>query len=291
MRNQSRCGITLVELLVVLAILALMATVAVTSTDVFLSQGRYEATTRTLTDIQEAVLGPPNARQADGTLVSMGFVADIGRSPQFTALDSTGGIVPIAPSIGGPSELLLPQSIAPFALIESANDTDVVAPCGWRGPYLRLAPGQTSILDGWASALYLLNAAGSPAGLGNSILVVSCSGAGSSTSSPYNAPLAVNIAPSQITVSGNVYLLDSNGNSANPSSAGAVQVWMYGPNPSNGGLQEVQCTLTTGTDGVVSYSIPAGVYAPGFLRAYLGSRAAGTQRMLSCGFNVATLSI
>ena len=76
-----RSGMTLVELLVVLAILALLTTVAVTSSDVVLSQGRYEATKRTLTDIQEAVLGPPNARQADGTLISMGFVADVGRSP------------------------------------------------------------------------------------------------------------------------------------------------------------------------------------------------------------------
>ena len=77
MRNQSCRGMTLVELLVVLAILAIMTTVAVTSSDVFLSQGRYDATIRTLTDIQEAVLGPPNARQSDGTLVSMGFVADV----------------------------------------------------------------------------------------------------------------------------------------------------------------------------------------------------------------------
>ena len=53
-----RHGMTLVELLVVLAILALMTTVAVTSTDVFMSQGRYEATTKTLTDIQEAVARP-----------------------------------------------------------------------------------------------------------------------------------------------------------------------------------------------------------------------------------------
>ena len=54
---------------------------------------------------------------------------------------------------------------------------------------------------------------------------------------------------------------------------------MYGPNPSNGVLWEVQCTTVTATDGVVSYSLPAGVYAPGFLRAYLGSsRAAATRR-------------
>ena len=103
-------------------------------------------------------------------------------------------------------------------------------------------------------------------------------GAGSGASSPYNAPLAVNIAPPPIAVSGNVYLLDANGNPTNPSGAAAVQVWMYGPNPSNGGLWEVECTPTASSDGVVSYSLPTGVYAPGFLRAYLGSRAAGTQR-------------
>ena len=86
-----RSGMTLVELLVVLAILALLTTVAVTSTDVVLSQGRYDATKGTLTNIQEAVLGPPNARQADGTLVSIGFVADVGRWPVCTSTDLTGG--------------------------------------------------------------------------------------------------------------------------------------------------------------------------------------------------------
>jgi hypothetical protein len=258
---------TLVELLVVLAILALMTTVAVTSSDVFMSQGRYEATTRMLTDIQEAVLGPPNPRQADGTLISLGFVADMGRSPVSTSNDPTLAL----------SELWAqPSGVAPFSLIQSANDTDVVVPCGWRGPYLRLGVGQTSIRDGWGNPLNLFgDLSGDPAVLGGPILSVSSGGAGSSTASPYNAPLAVNIAPAPILVSGNVYLLDSNGNPTNPTTA--VQVWMYGPNPSTGGLWEAQCTTVTATDGVVSYSIPAGVYAPGFLRAYLGSsRAAAT---------------
>ncbi len=276
-----RNGMTLIELLVVLAILALMTTVAVTSSDVFMSQGRYDATTRTLTDIQEAVLGPPNARQADGTLISMGFVADMGRSPQFTTFDAPGGSPPPPPPatlIGGPYELLnLPSGFAPFALVQSANDTDVVVPCGWRGPYLRLGVGQASILDGWANALYLVNAAGSQAGVDDRILAVS-SGAGTGAYSSANAPLAVNVAPPQIAVRGNVYLLDSNGNPTNPTSA--LQVWMYGPNPlPPGGLWEVQCPTLTATDGVVSYNIPAGVYAPGCLRAYLGSsRAAATQK-------------
>ena len=83
---------TLVELLVVLAILALLTTVAVTSTDVLLSQGRYDATTRTLTGIQEAVLGLDHGRQPDGTTIVSGFVADMGRLPVCTSADATVGL-------------------------------------------------------------------------------------------------------------------------------------------------------------------------------------------------------
>ncbi len=252
------------EVLVVLTILALLTTVAVTSSDVFLSQGRYEATTRTLTDIQEAVLGPPNARQADGTLISTGFIADVGRSLLSTSADPTLAL----------SELwALPSGMAPFSLIQSSNDTDVVVPCGWRGPYLRLPVGQSNVRDGWGNAMNLFtDLTGDPAAVGNPILAVSSSGG---DTSPYNAPLEVNLAPSQIAVGGNVYVLDSNGNPGNPSSASAIQVWIYGPNPNTGLLLETQCNTTAAANGVVSYSIPTGVYvyAPGFLRAYLGDRS------------------
>jgi prepilin-type N-terminal cleavage/methylation domain-containing protein len=276
-----RNGMTLVELLVVLAILALLTTVAMTSTDVVLSQGRYDATTQTLTAIQEAVLGPPNARQSDGTLISSGFVADVGRP-----LLSTVGLSDL---LGVEQPLQPPQpppGIALFSLIQSPNDTDVVVPCGWRGPYLRLAPGQTSILDGWGNALVLV-----PNGNGQ-VVCVSSNGAATGPYSSTNAPLQVNIAPAQIIVSGNVYVLDSNGNPTNPTNA--VQIWMYGPNPSTGLLLEYQCTQTTATDGVVSYNLPAGVYAPGFLRAYLGSRSTGTRRSAVVQFqrsNVINLNI
>ena len=74
----------------------------------------------------------------------------------------------------GLSELwLLPSGIAPFALIQSANDTDVVVPCGWRGPYLRLALGQTSIRDGWGNPLNLPQLRRAPGGRGQPIAVVS----------------------------------------------------------------------------------------------------------------------
>jgi prepilin-type N-terminal cleavage/methylation domain-containing protein len=285
-----RGGMTLVELLVVLAILALLTTVAVTSTDVVLSQGRYDATKGTLTNIQEAVLGPPNARQADGTLVSMGFAADVGRWPVCTSTDLTGGSS--GGPWGGPWELLFqPAGIASFALVQSQNDPDVVVPCGWRGPYLRLSPGQTSIRDGWGNPLILLNQAGSPAAAGDPIWSVSSSGGGNGL---YNGSLGVNFPPPQNTVGGSVaygIVISGAVNAFNfhrsSSSGNTVQVWMYGPNPNTGGLWELQCTTTKATDGVVSYGPPyqpsgassgvSSVYAAGFLRAYVGDRSTATR--------------
>jgi prepilin-type N-terminal cleavage/methylation domain-containing protein len=282
-----RNGMTLIELLVVLAILALMTTVAVTSSDVFMSQGRYDATSRTLTDIQEAVLGPANARQADGTLMPTGFVADMGRLPFCTST--------------GLSELWTPSSPTLSWTLQSSTDPDVVITCGWRGPYLRLAPGQTGltpICDGWGNLLNLLttpvpnptNLPGTPAALNAPISFISSNGAGGT--GPYsasNAPLAVSLVPPQIAVSGYVYVL-SNGNPVNPGAGTQIQVWMYCPNVTTGLLWELQCTVTTATDGsgVVSYGppyLPSGaspvvtsVCAPGFVRAYVGgSRAAATQ--------------
>ena len=275
-----RRGMTLVELLVVLAILALLTTVAVTSSDVFLSQGRYESTTQTLTNIQEAVLGPPNARQSDGTVVVSGFVADVGRAPVCTSADPTLGL----------SELWAqPANVPLFALGQSQNDPEVFVPCGWRGPYLRLAPGQTSIRDGWGNPMNLFSdTTGDLAGVGTSILVVSSNGAGSSPGSPYNAPLTANIGPSPIVVggiavngiavSGTVSVVDSNGNAVNASGT-QIQVWMYFPDPTRkSGFRELQCIVTPGSVGTfsyLSYSVPTDVQAvcaPGFIRAYSPDR-------------------
>jgi prepilin-type N-terminal cleavage/methylation domain-containing protein len=266
MRNH---GMTLLELLVVLAILALMATVAVTSTDVLLSQGRYEATTRTLANIQDSVLGPPNARQADGTLISTGFVADLGGALVCTGTDST-----------GLSELwALPGGVAPFGL-QATSDPDVVVPCGWRGPYLRLPAGQSGLLDGWGNPFDLLDSSGNPVAPGGTIATVQSNGSGSN--GPYNAPLSVSIQPPPIAVAGYVYVQSSSGSISNPPSGSQVYVRLFGPNPSTGGVQELPLTVTTGTDGVVSFAMPSGtaVYAPGFLRAYLGgsTSAAATSR-------------
>ena len=272
---------TLIELMVVLAILALLTTVAVTSSDIFVSQGRYDATTSTLTNIQEAVLGPPNARQADGTLVSMGFVADVGRLPRGVSVVMAAG-----QSVVGIPELWAWNSATSWTL-RSPNDTDVLINLGRRGPYLRLPPGlsapaaanngQIALCDGWGNPLVLTNAAGGSANVGDAIVSASSIGAGSSSSSPYNVPPAVSVLPPQIALSGYVYVLDSNGNQANPITA--VQVWMYYPNITTGQLAELQCTTTGSPGSTMNYAMPAGaaVNTGGFVRAYLGDRTSGTR--------------
>src|SRR5437868_6644515 len=84
-----RSGFTLVELLVVLAILVALTTVAITSLGGAQDQGRYDATQRTMQAVEDAVIGPANERDSDGSPLNTGFVADMGRLPN--ACDVGGG--------------------------------------------------------------------------------------------------------------------------------------------------------------------------------------------------------
>src|SRR5262245_36446554 len=83
-----RPGLTLIELLVVLLILVILTTLAVQSTDNLVLQSRYEATQATLKTVQESIVGPRGAMNADGTPGFSGFVADMGRLPKAVP-DST----------------------------------------------------------------------------------------------------------------------------------------------------------------------------------------------------------
>ena len=133
---------TLIELLVVLTILALLTTVAVTSADVLLGQGRYDATARTLNSINRAIID--DGSQSGGSGVVAGFAVDVGRLP--VNLD----------------ELLSAGSLAPHQIwsfdchdLDGAgqpHDVHLEIAGGWRGPYVRLAPGQGSLHDGWGRA-------------------------------------------------------------------------------------------------------------------------------------------
>ena len=125
--NYRRPALTLIELLVVLLILVIMTTIAVQSTDNLVTQSRYDATQRTLQNIQNAIVGPAGQREPDGTPLITGFVADTGRLPVAT-LDVTGSLTL--------SELWSnPNGIAPFGMQQAvAPDTDVNLLCGWRRP-------------------------------------------------------------------------------------------------------------------------------------------------------------
>lgn len=262
---------TLVELLVVMAILAVLTSVAVTSTDVLLGQGRCDATRRTLTSIEEAVLGAAEARQADGTLATTGFVADTGRLP--VSANAT------QPRFGLAELWARPNNLAPFAICTPSDDPEVHVPCGWRGPYVRLPLGHDYLLDAWGNALAMVNASGEAPALGQPIREVWSLGADRlAGGTQYDADIGVVFPDSrwQMAIQGNVYLLDSTGQRTNPS--GQVIVMLYGPNPDTGGLMQTPITTSAdSTSGVVSYSFITTI-GPRFLRAYLGASVAAATR-------------
>ncbi|HEX4132440.1 MAG TPA: type II secretion system protein, partial [Pirellulales bacterium] len=80
-RGARRRAFTLIEMLVVLAILAALTLVAVQSLVPLADQARTDATIKSLKSVDDAVLGPSNARNPDGTPLVTGFVADVGRLP------------------------------------------------------------------------------------------------------------------------------------------------------------------------------------------------------------------
>jgi prepilin-type N-terminal cleavage/methylation domain-containing protein len=198
-----RRGLTLVELLVVLTILAIMATVAVTSTQVIVDQGRYEATKRTLSNIEEAIVGPADQRQPDGSPLITGFIADVGRPPLVTGTEPTTQLAEL-----WDANL---WSDYPFAVRAGpaipTDYSDIRLPCGWRGPYTRLGPGITDLRDGWGNEFQI--ATSTP---GDPVQAITWN-----TVSPYTEDLSVAVTSGLVTVSGTVTK-----DGAAPSSASVV---------------------------------------------------------------------
>ena len=262
---------TLVELLVVLTILALMATVAITSTDLMMGQGRFEATVRTLTNIEEAVRGPSGVRQPDGTLLISGFVADMGRLPVVTSNDPRLAL----------SELWASGTLPLFDIRSPDSDLEVLVPCGWRGPYLRLPVGTPDLRDGWGNPLVLLDESDNVATVGTPIHSVGSLAADKSIGGTgYDADLGISFADSlQIVLAGHVYELDDDGNQTRPVLA-HVTVKLYGYEPATGVVSEVALPKGT-TPGLVEQTHSLTFFVtttagPRFLRAYLDENGDGT---------------
>ena len=140
-------GFTLIELVLVLMILAILASAAISMVDTQVDQVRFESTQQTLLNIENAVLGPDNARAADGSRAVSGFVADCGRLPYFleelyirpTSIPKFDFTVPV----DGDDEP------TPNAL---SGDRKLTAFGGWNGPYLRPPIGSAALPDGWAAS-------------------------------------------------------------------------------------------------------------------------------------------
>jgi prepilin-type N-terminal cleavage/methylation domain-containing protein len=150
-------GFSLIELLIALAILAAVTTIAIRATSGLQSQARYQATARSLTDIQNAIIGPSNERGPDGSAVVSGFVADTGRLPNYLISAND----PLGATNGDPlNELLAQNSIPTFGFYQPNTDKSVLVGVGWKGPYMRLAAGPTYIRDGWGNSFHVYDASG-----------------------------------------------------------------------------------------------------------------------------------
>jgi prepilin-type N-terminal cleavage/methylation domain-containing protein len=280
------CGFTLVELLVVLAIMVILATVAVQSLDGVQDQTRYEATQRGIQSVEDAVLGPANQRQLDGTLLSTGFVADLGRLPLAASVTVTLPDGSTATYLE-PQELWVqPAGVNSFAVLQAlatnlpaANapdaDAEVWVPCGWRGPYIRLGAGQTDLRDAWGNPFDLLRNDRTACAAGDAVSIVRSNGgngaADQAPSTGYNPDLYLNLVTNAFTgatgtlnypavsasdrihaapTTAPLVITVQNADSSALEGSSAFEVLYFGPDPVTGGIKIVKSvTQTTGATG------------------------------------------
>jgi prepilin-type N-terminal cleavage/methylation domain-containing protein len=162
-------GFTLLELVLVLGILAALTAVAVRSMDAIQEQARYDDARRGMDGIDAAVVGVPNEREADGSAMATGFVADVGRLPRATGADPATQLQELWAN---------PANLLPFAMRPAPSDAEVIVGTGWRGTYLRLGIGRTTLTDGWGRPYDLLKAdAATPVAAGDEIVAIRSRGA------------------------------------------------------------------------------------------------------------------
>ena len=271
-RKQS--GFSLLELVVVMAILAALATVALRAVSNNQNQARYQQTTRTLTDIRDAIVGPANQRNPDGTPLITGFVADTGNLPVYY-----GGGDPLAELTTNPNSI---GSYAPA----TTSDPNLTINAGWQGPYLRLGVGASTILDGWGNPFHLYDSSGATPP-SSAVAQITSWGAdnnadpsygGTGGTTGYNADVGIKLGSSgggvnyQATLTGSIQIFDASNNPvvfplASPFTwsgiNAAIYVVYFGPN--GGNVVETPATVSA-TNGQFTV---AGTIGPRVLRAYV----------------------
>ncbi|MEM6671918.1 MAG: prepilin-type N-terminal cleavage/methylation domain-containing protein [Planctomycetota bacterium] len=179
----SQGGLTLLELVVVLAILSVLGTVMLTQTAGLTNEARYQQTIRTLEDLEVAVLGRRPMGAEDPTGVLPGFISDMGRLP------ASDGLLPLAElwdaelfDFGADDLFFRPRAV-------EGLDDGVQLLCGWRGPYVRLPIGSDQLRDGWGGDFLVFDRAGALLSTPGPIGAVASDGPG--VGGPFDPPVGL----------------------------------------------------------------------------------------------------
>ncbi len=275
---QTRRGVTLLELVIVLVILAALAGIAVTALEPLADQARYEASQKTLINIDEAILS--QSFTPDRVANYSGFVADMGRLPQAVGGDAETQL----------SELWSQGALPPFSIsnFDDPDTTDVesiLVAAGWRGPYLNLPPGRNSMRDGYGQAFDIRNTADITASDGETIGNLVSGGANGSID-----PLDVDYdrdmeLPGGLWTDGRyqgtleVIVKDSSGNDPNITAGQTLRIKMYGSDDGLAGIVGEQ-TLAGASSGPVVLTFSDQTVGPRVLAVYVTTGASPSQSVV-----------
>ncbi|MEZ6087109.1 MAG: prepilin-type N-terminal cleavage/methylation domain-containing protein [Pirellulaceae bacterium] len=275
---RSRRGLTLMELVVVLAILAAVTTAAVVATERVLVRRRAEITSATLDAFRRSLLGRYGQAESITTVSSNGngptidgFIADMGRLPVAVGNDPSTQLAELWSN---------PAGVSAYGLKTAAGDAEVTLSCGWRGPYLDLPIGGHRLIDGFGRDMLVLSAdgAGTPqiASAGQTVLGLTSLGSdGQVGIVDTEFPLAedttvwlgdsTSLFASDLSV--RVYERDGGEGRMAPSQAGSLMVRLYLPDATTGDITFQQSPLLT-TPASATLSFPDVPIGEKVLRAY-----------------------
>lgn len=163
-------GLTLLEMVVVVAILAALTTFAIRSTSNLIHEARFDMTAQTLAAYRTAVIGQPASIGSGVAPQISSFAADLGRMPR-ALLDASGTQLTLGELLaasGNPdfafytaletnTALVWDSTVqGSTALKRGISGNLLQVPSGWRGPYLYTSPDQQTLADGWGKQIRAL---------------------------------------------------------------------------------------------------------------------------------------
>lgn len=141
-------GMTLLELVVVLAILAIVTSMAVTSMSAVVDQTRNDQSRLLIESIERSIVG-------NVTEDVPCFFKDTGRFPRAVGVNPSTKLAELQ---------LIPSDCTPFTLKNPTEPdlSDLLIGVGWRGPYLRVDVTEGKIHDGYGNPLDIAESTTAP---------------------------------------------------------------------------------------------------------------------------------